>query len=157
MKDVGMYVPCISSIYIRSRSKYEDCRQGRGSGFESGSSRHHAVRKPLIPTVLWLLYDFLSVKINVNVPSKSNKKKNLGKNNFLLASWRSLTQRAWSGSGAVSVSQRYGTEDQDPDSYQNVTDPEHCPRHTSPQIPSADIIYWQFLYHSKRITSALDS
>ncbi len=31
------------------------------------------VRKTLIPTVLWLLYDFLSLKNDVNVPSKSNK------------------------------------------------------------------------------------
>jgi len=31
------------------------------------------VRKTLIPTVLWLLVDFLSLKNDVNVPSKSNK------------------------------------------------------------------------------------
>ncbi len=30
-------------------------------------------KKPLIPTVLWLLYDFFSLKNDVNVPSKSNK------------------------------------------------------------------------------------
>jgi hypothetical protein len=29
------------------------------------------VRKPLIPTVLWLLYDFLSLKNDVNIASKS--------------------------------------------------------------------------------------
>jgi hypothetical protein len=48
---------------------------------ESGFFYHHAkiVRKTLISTVLWLLYDFLYVKNYVNVPSKS-KKKNLGKN-----------------------------------------------------------------------------
>ncbi len=33
------------------------------------------VRITLIPTVLWLLYDFLSSKNDVNVPSKSNKQK----------------------------------------------------------------------------------
>ncbi len=35
---------------------------------------HHAkiVRKTLIPTVLWFLYDFLSLKNDLNVPSKSN-------------------------------------------------------------------------------------
>jgi hypothetical protein len=35
------------------------------------------VRKTLIPTVLLLLYDFLSLKNYVNVPSKSNKEKKL--------------------------------------------------------------------------------
>jgi hypothetical protein len=30
----------------------------------------------MIPTVLWRLFDFLSLKNYVNVPSKSNKQKN---------------------------------------------------------------------------------
>ncbi len=34
-------------------------------------------KKPLISTVLWLLYDFLSLQTNVNTPSKSNKQNNL--------------------------------------------------------------------------------
>jgi hypothetical protein len=75
-----------------------------------GSFHHQAkiVRKPLISTVFWLLYDFLFVKNGVNVTSTSNKqKKNRNKNNFVLASWRSLTK--WAGSG--SVSQRYGDSD----------------------------------------------
>jgi len=33
------------------------------------------VRKTLIPTVLWLLYDFLSLKNDVKVPSKSNEQR----------------------------------------------------------------------------------
>jgi hypothetical protein len=33
------------------------------------------VRKTLIPTVFWLLYDFSSLKNDVNVASKSNKQK----------------------------------------------------------------------------------
>jgi hypothetical protein len=35
-------------------------------------------KKTLIPTALWLLFDFLSLKndVNVPVPSKSNKQKN---------------------------------------------------------------------------------
>ncbi len=61
-------------------------------------------------TSLWLFV------IDVNVPTKSNKQRNLVKRLFLLASWRSLTKRA------RSVSHRYGSEDPDP--YQNVTDPE---------------------------------
>jgi hypothetical protein len=62
------------------------------------------VRKTFIPPILGVLYDFLSLKNDVNVVSKSNKQKNPG--------------------GAGSVSQRYGSADPDP--YQNVTDPQHC-------------------------------
>ncbi len=58
------------------------------------------VRNTLILTVLWLLLDFLSLKTDVNVPSKSNKQKNFVKNIiFLLASW---------------------SESPDPDPHQNV-------------------------------------
>ena len=41
-----------------------------GSGLGTGSSHNQAkiVRKPLISTVLLLLYDFLSVKNDVNIP-----------------------------------------------------------------------------------------
>jgi hypothetical protein len=35
------------------------------------------VRKTLISIVLWLIYEILSLKNDVNVPSKSNKKKKL--------------------------------------------------------------------------------
>jgi hypothetical protein len=44
----------------------------------SGSFYHQAniLRKTLIPTVLGLLFDFLSLKNYVNVPSKSNNWKN---------------------------------------------------------------------------------
>jgi hypothetical protein len=46
-----------------------------GSG--SGSFYHQLkiVRKPSITTVLLLLFDFLSLKNDVNVPSESNKQK----------------------------------------------------------------------------------
>ncbi len=66
-------------------------------------------------------FDFLSLKNDVNVPSKSNTQK---KKVFLLASWRSMTKIAGSGSG--STSQKHGSEDPDPDLPQNVMDPEHC-------------------------------
>jgi hypothetical protein len=36
-------------------------------------------RKTLIPTVLSLLYDFLSLKNDVNIPSKNNNQKNFEK------------------------------------------------------------------------------
>ncbi len=43
----------------------------------SGSFSHQAniVRKTLIPTVLRLIYDFLSLKNDVKVSAKSNKQK----------------------------------------------------------------------------------
>ncbi len=63
----------------------------------------------MMPTILWLLYDFLSMKKYVNVSSKSNKP------------WSSLPKIAGSGSG--SSSQRLGTPDLV--SYQNATDPQH--------------------------------
>jgi hypothetical protein len=56
---------------------------------ETGSLYQQAnmVRKNLIPTVLSLSYDFLSLKNYVNVPSKSNGQKNFFLNTvvFLLA------------------------------------------------------------------------
>ncbi len=54
-----------------------------------------------MPSVLWLLYDLISLKNDVNVPSQRYY--------FLLASWRSLTNRSG--------------QDPHPDPYQNVTDP----------------------------------
>ncbi len=53
---------------------------------ESGSvyQQTKIVRKTLIPTVMRLLYDFLSLKNDVNIPSKSTKQKNLEKNYFFV-------------------------------------------------------------------------
>ena len=50
-------------------------------GYGSGSFYHHAIncRKTLIPTVLRLLFDFLSLKNDVSVASKCNKQKNFEK------------------------------------------------------------------------------
>jgi hypothetical protein len=58
------------------------------------------VRKTLIPTVLGLLYDFLSSKNDVNVAPKCSKEK---KN--LVAVLKVMKKIAGSGS----VSQRYGS------------------------------------------------
>ncbi len=44
---------------------------GPESGSESFYRRAKIVRKTLIPTVLWLLFDYLSSKNDVNVPSKA--------------------------------------------------------------------------------------
>ncbi len=66
-----------------------------------------------------LLYDFIfDLKNDVNIPSKSNKQKNIEKS--------SLTKIAGSGS----VSQLYGSANSDSDPYKNVTDLQHCLIHT---------------------------
>ncbi len=99
-------------------------RYGSGSDSGSGPFYHHAkiVRKTLIPAILWLFLIFLSLKNDVNVPSKSNKQKKIAlKISFLLASWRLITKIA----GAGSISQKHGSEDPDWDPPQNVMDPEH--------------------------------
>jgi hypothetical protein len=66
------------------------------------------------------LFDFISLKNDVSVPSKSRKI--VLKISFLLASSMSMTKIAGSGSG--STSQRHGSADPDPP--QNFMDPEHC-------------------------------
>ncbi len=66
-----------------------------------GSFHHQSkiVRKTLIPTVLWPLCDFfLSLKNDVNVPSKSNNEKNLNVLNVTDENSRIQT-RSGSGSG----------------------------------------------------------
>ncbi len=75
-------------------------------------------RKTVISTVLLLLYDFLSFKNDVNVPSKRNKHVGL-----LVADEKSLIRRR------IRIRIRllkvvYGSEHPHP--YQNVTDLEHC-------------------------------
>ncbi len=80
--------------------------------------------KPLFLLLSDFLNDFLSLRTDVNVPTESNKQKKLEKNLFLLASWKSPTKRA--GSGSRTVNQVYGSKDPDQDPYQNVTDPEYC-------------------------------
>ncbi len=56
-------------------------------GSVSGSFQPQAkiMRKTLIPTVWSLLYDFLNMKNDVNIASKSNMQKVLGKKLFLVA------------------------------------------------------------------------
>jgi hypothetical protein len=71
------------------------------------------VRKTFIPPVIGLLYDFLSVKNDVNVALKSNKQKNLRV--------EVTDENEGFGVGSGSVSQRYGSADPDP--YQNARDP----------------------------------
>jgi len=80
---------------------------------ESGSFYHQAkiVRKTLIPTVLWLLLDFLSLKNDVNVPLKSIKQKNFVKNYFFfgLLNVNDENNRIRSASGSTSKCQGSAT------------------------------------------------
>ncbi len=62
------------------------CGSGSGSFYDQAK----IVRKTLIRTVLWLLLDFLSLKNDVYVPSKSNKQKSF----FLSCQWRK-NSRIW--------------------------------------------------------------
>ncbi len=94
-------------------------RSGSGSGSFPLLSKN--CRKSLISAVYWLLYNFLSLKTDVNVPSQRNKQKNLEKTYFLFASWKPMTKRAGSRSG----SHWYGSGDPDADPHQNVADPNH--------------------------------
>ncbi len=82
-------------------------------------------KKNLGPTVLWLLLDFLSLKNDVNVPSKRNEQKNFFKISLLFLSWRSMTKTVGTGSESGSGS---ADLDPDPDSHQNVMDSEHWRR-----------------------------
>ncbi len=97
-------------VFGPPRSESESTIQRYGSGSGSGFFYHQAklVRKPLISTVLWLLLNFLSLKNDVNVLSKSNEQKNfLFKLVFCWCLWKSMTEIAGSGSasGSGSISQ----------------------------------------------------
>ncbi len=83
------------------------------------------VRKNLISTILWLLFDFLSKKTEVNVPSKISNQKKLWKNSlfFLLASGQPMTKKSGAGSGSESGSARQWYGSADPDLCQHNTDP----------------------------------
>jgi hypothetical protein len=108
--------------YRRQLPHNQCCGSGSQSGSRSFYHQAKIVRKTLIPTVLWLFFDFLCLKNDVNVPSKRNKQKHFFKISFLLESWKSMTKIAGSGS----ISQRHGSADPDP--HQNVMDPQHCPQ-----------------------------
>ncbi len=97
-------------IWTRNRWKVRSQCWGSGSLWFWASrirTRHYFVRiwslpstsktnkKTLISTPFWLLFDFLSLKNDVSVPSKSNKKKII----FSRHRVSPLTKHAWSGSG----------------------------------------------------------
>jgi hypothetical protein len=105
-------------------------RSGSGSGSCSGSESfyHHAkiVRKTLIPYYFVTLFDFLSLKNDVNVASKSNKQKKLWRKIIFFADILKVNDENIRiriqdpGSRSGSISQRHGSADPDPDSPQNV-------------------------------------
>jgi hypothetical protein len=77
------------------------------------------------------LVDFLSLKNNVNVPSKSNNQKKLCKKItvvfccYLEGQWWKYTgSGSWPESG--SINQRHGSTIPDPDPHQNIMNAEHC-------------------------------
>ncbi len=86
----------------------------------SGSFYHHAkiVRKTLIPTILWLLTFYLWKMMYMYLQKVIRRIFFIII--FLLASWRSMTKIAGSGS----INQRHGSADPDP--HQNVMDPQYC-------------------------------
>ncbi len=107
------------------------CGSGSGSTsqrYGSGSFYYKAkiVKKTLISTVLWRLFDLLPLKNYVKVPSKSNVEKIFFKLVFWLASWRSMMKIEGSRSASGSISQRHGSADPDPDLHKNVMNPQHC-------------------------------
>ncbi len=57
-----------------------------GSGSGSFHNKLTKARKTLTSTIFYFFLDFLSLKTDVNVPSKSNKQENFEKAYFLLAS-----------------------------------------------------------------------
>ncbi len=92
--------------FIGDQYSLQCCGSGAGSVFgpsgsisatyESGSFYHQAkiARKTLIPIVLWLLYDFLSLENDVNVALKSTVLSKKRRKIFLRSvSWRSLLIR----------------------------------------------------------------
>ncbi len=100
-------------------------------GSRSGSFYHQAKieRKTLIPAALGLLFDFLSLKNDVNVLQKvGNVQKNILKKKFFVNILKANDEIAGSGSASGSICQRHGSAnpDPDPDPHQNVMDPQHC-------------------------------
>jgi hypothetical protein len=67
-------------------------------------NKQKKVRTTLISTILWLLFhffDFLSIKIDVNVPSKSNKQKILKQNVFFVGILSATEEKGEVGSGST--------------------------------------------------------
>ncbi len=92
--DPELFVPIRIRIWLRSRILPKQTKK---------------LRKYLISTVLWLLNDFLSLKIDVNVPTVSNKLNNLEKKPIFRwrveSLWRNLIQSRI----RICISKRHGS------------------------------------------------
>ncbi len=88
----------------------------------SGPCRQKAINeKTLIPTILWLLFDFSPMKTDVNVPSKVIRKMFFRTPHFwLVRQWRKSRIRIWSHirKSLIRISDY-------PDPYQSVKNPKH--------------------------------
>ncbi len=79
-------------------------RCGSGTFYQPSIIKQISKNNPTLTlSVLWLLLDFLSLKNYVKVIRKTFL------NKFLLASWRSITKIAGSGSASGSSSQKHGS------------------------------------------------
>ncbi len=93
----------------------------------AGSFYHQTkiIRKTLIPTVLLLLFYFVSLKNDVYVPSKSNKLENFNKKKFFVGLLK-VNDENW----RIRIRIQIHYSDAwisgfDPDPHQNVMDPQH--------------------------------
>ncbi len=80
--------PDSSYLYVFGPPGSGSISQRCGSGSGSFYYRAKIERKTLIPTALWLLFDFIYLKDDVSVPSKSNKQKNFFLNWFFVGIFR---------------------------------------------------------------------
>jgi hypothetical protein len=74
LSEVSFFI--LITTYLKPGSGSGSVRQRYGSG-SFFTKQKKIVRKTLISTVLLLLFDFFSLKNDVNIPSKSNKQKSV--------------------------------------------------------------------------------
>ncbi len=74
-----------SSLVVKA--SYCQCTSCNGPGFDPSIK----IPPPKKKNILWLLFDFLSMKTDVNVPSKNNKQKNFEKENLFFVGILSAT------------------------------------------------------------------
>jgi hypothetical protein len=117
--------PDPSDPYVFGPPGSGSINQRHGSGFGSFYHQTKIVRKSLIPTVLLLLFNFLSLKNYVYVPLKSNKQKNFNKYFFFICLLK-VNDENW----RIRIRIQIHYSDAcisgfDPDPHQNFMDPQH--------------------------------
>ncbi len=83
-------------------------------------------KKTLIPTVLWLLFDFLSLKNDVNYLQKLISRITVLKKLIFVGFLKVYDENRRIWIQIRIFSQRHGSADPDPDPHQNVLDTQHC-------------------------------